>query len=193
MNEQKLAIMSDRHQKYLNNEPGGKKADFSGLDLTWTNFAGMNFSGANFSELDLTWAIFLRTNLTGANFSGSYLHETNFSGANLTRANFSGANFSWANLPGSNLPWSNLFHTNLTDAILYNTIGNGREIKTIISDEYIINYTDKIIQIGNEQHPIDDWFKFSDKDMLEMDGEKALNFWKKWKPILQMILEYKTG
>ncbi len=166
MNEQGLAIILEKHQKWLNEEPGGEMADLSWADLI---------------EADLTGANLTRANLTEAN-----LTETNLTEVNLTEANLTEANLFRVNLTRANLTWANL----------YNTIGNGKEIKTIMTDEYIINYTNKILQIGCQQYPINDWFKFSDDEIFKMDskdGKKALRFWKKWKPILQMILEYKTG
>ncbi|MCP3673730.1 MAG: pentapeptide repeat-containing protein, partial [Gammaproteobacteria bacterium] len=146
----------------------------------------------DFSEAKLTGVNLSLANLTDTNFLKAYLYESNLHKSNFSGADLTQVNLTEANLTGANLTRTKLTGVNLTGANLYNTIGNGKEIKTIMTDEYIINYTDKILQIGCQQYPINDWFKFSDDEIFEMDdknGEKALNFWKKWKPILQMILE----
>jgi len=61
------------------------------------------------------------------------------------------------------------------------------KIKNLIGFDYNITILDKHIQIGCELHTFDDWFSFSDKRILEMDGKRALKFWKTWKPILQTM------
>ena len=42
--------------------------------------------------------------------------------------------------------------------------------------------------IGCEQHRIKDWFSFGDDRISQMDSN-ALEWWKKWKPILKSIIE----
>jgi len=45
------------------------------------------------------------------------------------------------------------------------------------------------MQIGCELHNIDDWWGFDDDRILEMNGDKALSFWKEWKETIKMIIE----
>ena len=66
----------DKHQKWLNGEAGGERAN-----LSWADLSGANLRGANLSM----------ANLRGANLSM----------ANLRGANLSGANLSWADLSGA--------------------------------------------------------------------------------------------
>ena len=49
--------------------------------------------------------------------------------------------------------------------------------------EYNITVTDKHIRIGCEQHLKSEWLNFSDREILEMDGKKALEFWRIFKPV----------
>ena len=114
-----------------------------------------------------------RANLEGANLYGANLNCANLEGANLNRANLN-----CANLEGANLNCASLNRAN----------GNMKEIKSIKIETYAIAYTDIVMQIGCENHKIKDWFEFSDVQIIEMDGEKALKFWRKWKPILQQII-----
>jgi hypothetical protein len=51
---------------------------------------------------------------------------------------------------------------------------------------YVVTYTEAIMAIGCEQHTIEKWHKFDDGEISGMDV-KALEFWKKWKPILSQI------
>jgi uncharacterized protein YjbI with pentapeptide repeats len=100
------------------------------------------------------------------------------------KVNLSGTYLSWANLSGANLSWANLSGTDLSDAT-----GNNSIIKTIQTGEYIINYTKEIMQIGCKNYSITEWFNFTDDEINDMDGKKALDFWNKWKPILKQIME----
>lgn len=47
MNKEELAIILEKHSKFLNNEPDGERANLSGADLSRTNLSGANLSGAN--------------------------------------------------------------------------------------------------------------------------------------------------
>ena len=71
----------EKHQKWLNGEAGGERADLSEADL----------SEADLSEADLS-----RANLSRANLSWADLRGANLSGADLRGADLSWANLSWA-------------------------------------------------------------------------------------------------
>lgn len=58
-----LKILAD-HRKWLNDDPGGSRANLSGADLS-----GANLLGADLSTADLSWADLSRANLLGANLS----------------------------------------------------------------------------------------------------------------------------
>jgi hypothetical protein len=95
-----------------------------------------------------------------------------------------------ANLWGANLERANLRGANLRDADLRGCSGDRGFIKSIfVSDVYPITYTKEVIQIGCERHKIDDWWEFDDKRILEMDGKKALKFWREWKDTIKTLIE----
>ena len=124
-------------------------------------------------------------NLTGANLAGA-----NLAGANLAWANLTGANLDGANLDGANLAWANLDGANLDGALdILAATGNGNHLKTIFCDTYQIAYTSSFLQIGCEKHLIQEWWEFDEKRIFEMDGKSALSWWKRWKPVLQQIIE----
>ena len=91
-----------------------------------------------------------------------------------------------ADLRGADLRGADLVEANLEGADLEGASGNNKEIKTIQADLWIINYTESVIQIGCKNYTIEEWFDFSDEIIKKMDA-KALEFWKKWKPILELI------
>ena len=163
-------------------------ADLSGADLSGANLAGANLARANMTGADLT-----RADLTGANMTGAGLAGADLSHTNLTHTNLSGANLSRADLTVADLSRADLTWADLTGANLCGSTGNNIEIKTIQTGIYIVNIVEKFeyIQIGCEMHTIERWFNFTNREILEKDGKKALKWCKKWKPILVAILEYK--
>ena len=86
MTKEELGRILAAHKAWLNNEPGGNRADLSEADL----------SEADLSEADLSWADLSWADLSGANLSWADLSWADLSGANL-----SGADLSWANLSGA--------------------------------------------------------------------------------------------
>lgn len=54
---------------------------------------------------------------------------------------------------------------------------------------YNITIMPKHIKIGCQYHSKIAWFNFSDSEIEKMDGEKAVKWWRTWKPILQTICE----
>ena len=128
-----ISKILDLHEKWLNNEPGGERANLSdanlsganlsfanlrGANLSFANLRGANLSGANLSGANLSFANLSDANLSGANLSGANLSFANLRGANLRGANLSGANLSFANLSGANLSFANLRGANLSGANL---------------------------------------------------------------------------
>jgi len=131
-------------------------------------------------------------NLEGAkiDLSGDDLSGLDFKGANLTRANLTRANLTRANLTVANLMGANLTVANLMGANLYGCVGNRKQVMTILTfGEYLVTYTHDRLQIGCKNYPINDWWGFDDKDILEMDGKTALKFWRKNKELIRQIIE----
>ena len=129
----------------------------------------------------------IQANLSEANLSGADLSEANLRRADLSEADLRWADLSEANLSGANLSEADLSEANLSGADLRWVIGNSREINTIQAGVWSISYSTDNMAIGCQQHPIADWFGFSDGVIDDMDS-KALEFWRKWKPILMVIM-----
>ena len=91
MNGEEIRIVLEKHEKWLNNELGGIRADLREATLYGLNLCGVNLYGADLSGADLRVA-YLReanireANIRGANLSGADLREANLIGANLYEA-----------------------------------------------------------------------------------------------------------
>ena len=96
-------------------------------------------------------------------------------GAKLRGADLSDCDLTWVNFTRAKLRGANLIGADLGGAI-----GNMKEIMSIKCGRYSVVWTDNVLQIGWEQHPISEWKNFSDKDISRMDSG-ALEWWKKWK------------
>ena len=137
-----------------------------------------NLRGANLSGADLS----------GANLSGADLSGANLRYADLRDANLSGADLRGADLRGANLSGADLRGADLRDVNLRWCIGNMREIKSAQFDTYMISWSKDTLAIGCQQHSIEAWWGFDDDTIANMD-KGALIWWKKWKPVLQQLIE----
>jgi len=110
--------------------------------------------------------------------------EADLFGADLRGANLCGANLYRADLYRANLYSADLFVANLEDCT-----GNGEEIRTLICLPYwIVTYTSDFLQISCEGHLIDDWWRFDDQIIAQMDP-KALDWWHEHKDWLRATIE----
>ena len=91
MNGEEIRIVLEKHEKWLNNELGGIRADLREAALYGLNLCGVNLYGADLIMADLRVAYLIKAdlreaNLSGADLSGADLREANLSGANLYEA-----------------------------------------------------------------------------------------------------------
>jgi hypothetical protein len=171
MNINSLIEILENHYLWLRGN-GGERADLSGANLTRADLTRANLSGA-----DLTRANLSSANLSGANLSGADLTRANLYGADLYGADLTRADLSSANLYGANLTGANLTRANLSGV----SGCNCDYLVSLFIDTYPVVYTFDTMQIGCAKHLISEWLDFSDKRILEMDGKKALKFWRKYK------------
>jgi len=112
------------------------------------------------------------------------LEDANLEGANLRNANLRGANLEDANLRCAYLRCANLRGANLEGAGLY-----------IQTETWQVVTTPTHIKIGCQFHTKEEWFRFDDEEIRTMDSKaldsKALDWWTKWKPILELMLANK--
>ena len=182
MTKDDLKKVLDDHALWLRGE-GGARADLRGANLRW----------ADLRWADLRWAYLEGADLQGADLQGSNLQDTNLQdtnlrGADLRGANLRGANLREANLRGADLQGANLQDADLREANLWSTVGNGEEVKSLQCGVYDIAFTHDTMQIGCKRYPIKDWFEFDDETISSMN-DGALEWWRKWEPILKQIVE----
>jgi len=110
--------------------------------------------------------------------------------ANLRCADLSGATLRYADLRYADLRYADLSGADLSGITMWNTTGNRIHIKSLaISETYSIVYTNTHLQIGCENHPIIEWWKFNDERIERMDGDKAVTFWKEYKTFIKRAIK----
>ena len=143
------------------------------------------FSG-NYNSLKgcLLAALAGEADLRGANLHGADLRGADLHGANLYRADLHGANLYRANLRGASLRGADLHGANLRGASLPElsvSIQAGEEYWLFISPEYVV--------AGCQKHTAQEWREMTKKQIADMDGEKAVNFY----PRLLDLLDFFVG
>ena len=138
MNSVELKTILDLHEKWLNGEPDGKKADLRWADLrlanlSWANLHGADLTGANLRSANLRWTDLSEACLCDADFFGADIYRTNLikadlNGANLRFADMYGADLNYACLTFADLRLANLYRANLTGADLRCADLNGAKV-----------------------------------------------------------------
>ena len=109
------------HEKWLNNEEGGVRANLKYANLICADLSNCNLSGADLTNADLRNANLKYANLSGADLTNAYLVNVDLSNANLSNCNLSGADLTNAYLVNVDLKYVNLRSSNLSEVILKNT------------------------------------------------------------------------
>ena len=73
MTQEKLNDILDEHEKWLNTEEGGKKANLCEADLCGANLCMADLRGADLRQATLYWADLYGAKLYGANLCGADL------------------------------------------------------------------------------------------------------------------------
>ncbi len=195
MNATELRKILDEHKVWVTSlRESGSRANLYGANLSDANLYGANLSGANLYGANLSDANLSGANLYGANLSDANLYGANLRDANLSDANLSGANLSDANLRGANLSGANLYGANLRGANLYGANLRGANLPdhtfVIMGEPYFLQISNgEYVRAGCQNHTVEEWRKFSKRDIADMDGKKALKFY----PRLLKIIDFYLG
>ena len=129
MKQEELQKILKLHEKWLNGEDGGVKANLSDANLCYADLSDANLRGANLSGADLNDA-----NLRGANLSGADLISADLRDANLCYADLCYADLSDADLRSANLSFA------LMDGFVYqlSRIGSSNRMTTFWADRDIV-------------------------------------------------------
>jgi len=128
MTKEELTRILDKHQKWLNDEPGGECAnlvnanlrdahlihtDLSSADLRNADLRGTDLRHADLRHADLRGTDLRHAKLIDADLRDADLRDADLSSANLRYDDLSGANLSSANLSSADLRNADLKGTNL--------------------------------------------------------------------------------
>ncbi|MBX9496093.1 pentapeptide repeat-containing protein [Yersinia enterocolitica] len=154
-------------------------ANLRGADLRDADLCGADLRGANLRDADLCGA-----NLCGADLRGADLRDANLCGANLRGADLRDADLCGANLCGANLRGADLRGADLRDANLPD------RTYVIMGEKYYLQISNgENVRAGCQNHTVEEWRKFSKRDIADMDGKAALKFY----PRLLDIIDFYLG
>ena len=119
MNKEKIQNILEEHKKFLEGK-GGKKADFSGVDLKNTDLMFVRLENANLENANLRNVKLYNANLENANLRGAKFYGSNLNNANLSGANLSGANLENTTLMNTNFTNANLKNVDFKGSVLEN-------------------------------------------------------------------------
>jgi len=147
MTKEELALILDKHKKWLNDDPDGKRANLRSADLR-----GADLSGANLRSADLR-----RADLSGADLRGADLRRADLSGADLRGADLSDANLSGADLDFSCLPlWCGSLSAHFDDRqiiqIIYHAVKAGLNSPNVSND--VKTELSKLSDLSNKFHRV---------------------------------------
>lgn len=117
--QEELNKILELHQKWLDDDPDGVRADLSYADLTLADLSGVDLKGADLSYADLIDVDLKGVDLRGADLSYADLRYTNLRGVDLFDANLKGVDLRFADLRDTDLSSADLRFADLRDADLF--------------------------------------------------------------------------
>lgn len=145
---------------------------FDNLNIECCNFYSTNFSNVTIKNSDIRNSLFNYSRLSKLKLEKVKLKKCDFRGSELDNSSFSDCD-----LTGCNFWEASLLNIRLDNVYLMDTIGNGKEIKSLQIGTFTIVYTCNLLQVGCKIYPIDKWSTFTNRDLLEMGGREAAKFW----------------
>ncbi|EJB9128264.1 pentapeptide repeat-containing protein, partial [Salmonella enterica] len=163
MNSADLSKILEEHKVWITSmRESGSRANLRDANLRDAYLRDANLRDAylrdaNLRGADLRGADLCGADLRGANLRDAYLRDANLRGADLRGADLCGADLRGADLCGADLP-------DLTFVIL--------------GEKYFISITNgEYVRAGCQNHTVEEWRKYSKREIAEMDGRKALKFY----------------
>ena len=164
------------HKDWLFLKTGGKRADLQYADLQYADLQGADLKYADLKYADLQYAYLQGAHLQYAHLQYAHLQYAHLQGADLKYADLKYADLQYAYLQGAHLQVSGK-----------KVKCKSSKIAQYIGSDYYCIFIGSIIKIGCECHYRSKWEKFSDRDIFNMDGKRALKFWRKEKSVILKI------
>ena len=118
MTKEQLNEILEKHKKWLNDEPGGERANLRGANLREADLRRADLRRADLRRADLWGANLRGANLRGANLRGADLREASLRGANLRGADLREADLREAYLREADLRRADLWEADLREVDL---------------------------------------------------------------------------
>ena len=154
MTKEELALILDKHKKWLNDDPDGKRANLSAADLRGANLSGADLRRADLIGADLSSADLRRADLRSANLRSADLRSADLRSADLRSADLSGADIDFSCLP----LWCGSLSAGFDDRqiiqLIYHTVKSGLNSKN--TGEEVKNELTKLIDLANRFHRADE-------------------------------------
>ena len=99
MTSEEIKDVLDSHQKWINGEDGGKRANLRRANLSGADIRRADLRWVDLSKADLRWVDLSKANLRGADLREANLSEANLHWADLREANLRGANLDFSCFP----------------------------------------------------------------------------------------------
>jgi len=140
------------------------------------------------------WVTSLRESGSRADLYGADLRGADLRGANLRGADLRGADLRGADLYGADLRGADLYGANLRGADLYGANLYGADLPdhtfVIMGEPYFLQISNgEYVRAGCQNHTVEEWRKFTKREIAEMDGKKALKFY----PRLLKVIDFYLG
>jgi uncharacterized protein YjbI with pentapeptide repeats len=162
------------HQLYFtSNQQAGKLADFSGMRIQDLDMSSLRLVGAKFNLSKLTNVKFKDAILNSADFDDSELIQVDFQDCNIQDVRFNRSFISRTNFIGAGG-----LGIKLQDAILKHCNGNGKEIVSLLINNYHVVLTENTVSInGDHFKSIDDFWLLDQKQYYNSSNKlEWLNF-----------------
>ena len=146
-------------------------------NLTQAKLGGVRGQGAVFQECDATYASFSSSTWIDGFMPGCKFKTANFGGATFQNVDFCGSDFR-----GSTINSDNVFLA----CDMWDVQGNNDVIRTYQLPDWTVVVCRDRIQIGCQNHPIQDWMGFDDKALRKMSG-RAPRWWSIYKSLVMQL------
>lgn len=174
--------------------------DLSGCVLFDCTFTSCNFHNANLSGLHTgnSGASFIDCNLHSVNFASADLSNLSFLGCTILACEMSNADLSSSQIIGSrlitcNLRGVNMVKSDLTGTVLqnndlYDTIGNGAQLKSILCAQWPITYTFAELQFASLRSASTNPAGIRESALLSVHGQSSVDTWRRWKNLIGSVI-----